>query len=60
VRADGGQRTAVVAVEFVDSVAVDDQFALVVARQVEVAHQDVARIVFIPVARLVNARVQEE
>jgi hypothetical protein len=33
-RADGGQRTAVVAIELVDALAVNDQFPLVAARQV--------------------------
>ena len=42
--------------KLVDSVAINDQFALVAARQVEVAHQAVPRIVFIPVARVVHAR----
>ena len=55
-RTDGGQCAAVFAVKLVDSIAVNDQFALVAARQVEVAHQAVARIVFIPVARVVHAR----
>ena len=53
-RTDGSQRAAVFAVKLVDSIAVNDQFPLVAARQVEVAHQAVARIVFIPVARVVT------
>jgi hypothetical protein len=53
-RADGSQRAAVFAVKIVDSVAINDQFPLVAARQVEVAHQGVPRIV-IPVARVVHA-----
>ncbi len=55
-RTDGGQCTAVFAVKLVDSVAVNDQFPLVAARQVEVAHQAIPSIVFIPVARVVHAR----
>jgi hypothetical protein len=35
-RTDDGQRTAVFAVKLLDSVAVNDQFALVTARQVDV------------------------
>jgi hypothetical protein len=54
--ADDSQRAAVFSVELVDSIAIDDQFALVAARQVEVAHQAVARIVFIPVAWVVDTR----
>ena len=53
--ADGGQRAAVFAVQLVDAVTVNDQLALVAARQVEVAHQAVARIV-VPVAFVVHAR----
>jgi hypothetical protein len=55
-RTDSGQRTAVFAVKLVDSVAVNDQFPLVATRQVEVAHQAIPRIVFIPFARVVHAR----
>jgi hypothetical protein len=50
-RTDGGQRAAVPAVKLEDSITVSDQFPLVAARQVEVTHQAVTRIVFIPVAR---------
>jgi hypothetical protein len=53
---DDRKRAAVVAVEFVDSVSVNDQFALIAARYVEVAHYGLTRIVFIPVARIVHAR----
>jgi hypothetical protein len=55
-RADGCQRTAVFAVELIDSIALNDQFALVTARQVEVVHQPVARIVVVPVALVIHAR----
>ena len=54
--ADGGQRAAVLAVQLVDAIAVDDQLALVAARQVEVVHQAVARIVVVPVTLVVHAR----
>ena len=54
--ADGGQRAAVLAVQLVDTVAIDDQLALLAARQVEVVHQAVARIVVVPVALVVHAR----
>jgi hypothetical protein len=37
--ADGGQRPAVLAVQLVNAIAMDDQFALLAARQVEVPHQ---------------------
>jgi hypothetical protein len=53
---NGGQRAAVFAVQFVDSIAVNDQFAFVAPRQVKVTHQAVPGIVFIPVARVVHAR----
>jgi hypothetical protein len=43
--ADGGQRAAVLAVQFVDTVAMYDQFALFAARQVEVPHQALAWVV---------------
>ena len=42
--ADGGQRAAVLAVQLVDVVTDHDQLALLAARQVEVAHQALARI----------------
>ena len=54
--ANGGQRAAVLAVQFVDSVAVYNQLALLAARQVEIVHQAVARIVVVPVAVVVHAR----
>jgi hypothetical protein len=37
--ADGGQGTAILAVEFVDTATIDDQLALLAARQVEVDWQ---------------------
>ena len=55
-RADGGQRAAVLAVQLVDAVTIDDQLALLAARQVEVAHQAVARIVVVAVPLVVHAR----
>jgi hypothetical protein len=53
-RADGGQRTAVFTVEFVDSLAIYNQLSLVAARQVEVAHQGFPRVVIITVAWVVH------
>jgi hypothetical protein len=55
-RADGGQRAAVLAIQLVHTVAIDDQLALLAARQVEVVHQSVARIVIVSVALVVHAR----
>ncbi len=43
--ADGGQRAAVLAVQLVDVVADRDEFAFLAARQVEVPHQALARVV---------------
>ena len=43
--ANGGQRAAVLALQFVDTVAQSDQLALFAARQVEVAHQALARVI---------------
>jgi hypothetical protein len=54
-RSDSSQRKAVFAVKLVDSIPFNDQFALVATRQVEVAHQAVARIVVVPVALIVHA-----
>jgi hypothetical protein len=54
--ADSGQGAARLAVQLVNAVAMDDQLALLAARQVEVVHQGVARVVIIPVAVLVYAR----
>ena len=53
---DGGQGAAIVAVQLVDAVAVDDQFALVAAWQVEVAHQAIARISTVSIAVLMHSR----
>jgi hypothetical protein len=44
-RADGGQRPAVLAVQLVDVITNHDQLALVPARQVEIPHQALARVV---------------
>jgi hypothetical protein len=44
------------AVQFVDSVAVYNQLALLAARHVQVVHQAVARILVVPVALVVHAR----
>jgi hypothetical protein len=54
--ADGGQRAAVLTIKLVHTVAIDDQLALLAARQVEVVHQSVARIVIVSVALVVHAR----
>ena len=54
--ADGGQRAAVLAVQLVDAITINDQLALLAARQVEVVHQAVARIVVVPVTLVVHAR----
>ena len=54
--ADGGQRAAVLAVQFVDSVTVYHQLALLAARQVKVMHQAVVRFEVVPVAVVVHAR----
>jgi hypothetical protein len=53
--ADGGKRPTVFTVQFVHSVTVNHQFALVTARQVEIPHQPVPRIAIVPVARIVHA-----
>ena len=54
--ADGGQRAAVLAVQLVDVVTDHDQLALLAARQIEVAHQALARVVVVAVAFVVHAR----
>jgi hypothetical protein len=55
--ADGGQRAAVIAIQFVHAVTVNDQLALMAARQVEVVHQGVAGVEIAPVALVIHARV---
>jgi hypothetical protein len=54
-RADGGQRTAVLAVQLVDTVPIDDQLTLLAAWQIEVANQSVARVVIVSVPVVVDA-----
>jgi hypothetical protein len=54
--ADHRQRAAVLAVQLVDAIAVDDQFARLAARQVKVVHQPVARIMVGSLALVVHAR----
>ena len=54
--ADGSQRAAVLAVQLVDAITIYDPLALLASRQVEVAHQAVARIVVVPVTLVVHAR----
>ena len=56
-RTDGSKRPTVFAAKLVDSVTVNDQFARIAARQVKVAHQPVARIMAVAVARVVHARL---
>jgi hypothetical protein len=51
-RADGGKSPAVFAVQLVHSVAINNQFALVAARQVDIPHQRFPRIVILAVARI--------
>jgi hypothetical protein len=55
-RANRRKHAAVLAIQLVDSVAVDHQLARVAARQVQVVHQAVARIVFRLVTLVVHAR----
>jgi hypothetical protein len=54
--ADSRERTAVFAVELVDSIAINDQFPLIAARQVQIAHQAIARIVVTTFGCVVHAR----
>ena len=54
--ADRGKCAAVLAIQLVDAIAVDDQFARLATRQVKVVHQAVARIVVGPVTLVVHAR----
>lgn len=53
--ADGRQRAAVLAVQFVHPVAVDHQLALLAPREVEVARQPVARVQVVAVADVIHA-----
>jgi hypothetical protein len=48
-RADDGQRAAVSAIQLVHTVAIHDQLALFAARQIQIVHQRVARIVIVSV-----------
>ena len=54
--ADGSQRAAVLALQLVGAIAINDQLALLAARHVEVVHQAVARIVVVPVTLVEHAR----
>jgi hypothetical protein len=54
-RADGRQRAAVLAVQFVHPAAVDHQLALLAPWQVEVARQPVARVQVVAVADVIHA-----
>jgi hypothetical protein len=51
----GGQRAAVVAVQLVNTATAHDQLALLAARQIEVVHQALARVV-VAVPVVVHAR----
>ena len=53
--AHDGEGTTVLTVQLVDATTINNQLALLAARQVEVAHQAVARIVVVPVAFVVHA-----
>jgi hypothetical protein len=54
-RANGGESAAVLAIQIVHTVAIDNDLALLATRQVEVLHQRVARIVIISVRLAVDA-----
>jgi hypothetical protein len=56
-RADGGERAAVLSVQLVDTVTDGDQLALLAARQVEVAHQAIARVQLVQVSAVVHTCV---
>jgi hypothetical protein len=53
-RTDGRECAAVFAVKFVDSVTLNDKFAFVPARQVEVAHHPITRIKSVSVSRFIH------
>jgi hypothetical protein len=55
-RADHRQCAAVLAIQLVQVIAVDDEFARLAARQVKVVHQPVARVVVGSVTLVVHAR----
>jgi hypothetical protein len=48
-RADGCEGATVLAIQIIDSIAVEDQLAFIAARQVHVAHQSVTRVVIVSV-----------
>jgi hypothetical protein len=54
-RANGRQRATVLAIQFVDTVAIDNELSFLAARQIQVVHQRVARIVIVSVPLAVNA-----
>jgi hypothetical protein len=54
-RADGGQRAAILAVQLVHTVAIDNEFAFLAAREIEVVNQAVARVVIVSVPLAVDA-----
>lgn len=55
-RTDGSQRAAVLAVELVDAIAINNQLSLVATGQVEIARQAVTGVALIPIACVVHAR----
>jgi hypothetical protein len=55
-RADGGQRTAVLAVQLVHTVAIDDELAFVATWKIEVVKQRVTRFVTVSVSLAVDSR----
>jgi hypothetical protein len=55
-RADGGQRTAFLALQLVHTVAIDNELAVLAAWQIEVENQRVAGIVIVSVALAVDSR----
>jgi hypothetical protein len=54
-RANGGESAVVLAVQLVDTIASDNELAFLAARQVEILHQKVARIVTVSVPLPVDA-----
>ena len=55
-RADRCKRPTVLAIQLVHPVAIDHELAVHAVRQIEVAHQAVARVLLVPVPTLVHSR----
>jgi hypothetical protein len=55
-RADCRQCAAVLAIQLVQMIAVDDEFSRLAARQIKVVHQPIARVVVGSVTLVVHAR----